>query len=287
MRQSSALWIYPEVKQQPSMSTNISALTFTLELRNTIYSYCKTPGNESLSRRSPSVDEIGHRTYFHLCQVNYQIRQEALLLQYQNFTHRVPLRDLAAYMETFLLPHKGHSLVGSTSFTFQTDRLFSRLNITTLIRVCKRHLNFTVRLDGFSSVRSNMPVRSDQFRTYYRASNIDAHFHKLIDSFRVLSTGLRHLTASQRRWSEYLDNAVEGIWIHDDSKGLNVDIVVKSEASEPWMDDFAKLNRWRWRNMCDHPHYKKEYDAWVHRTGAPWLCTESIFSVRVASSARA
>ena len=288
MRQSSALWIYPEVKQQLFRSTNTSALTFTAELRNTIYSYCKKIGHESFTRGSHSVHEIGYRTYFHLCQVNYQIRQEALPLQYQHFTHRVPLRYLAAYMETFLLPHKGHSLVGSTSFTFRCDETFPRVNIAPLIRVCKRHPEFAVKLSGISSVR---PV-NHLFRSYYyprtlskRALDLDTQFQELIKHSRVRSADLNSCTTSQRRWSKFLGKSVEELWIHSYSKELDVDMIVKYEASEPWMDDITQSNRRA--GIPAHCHrYKKEYKAWVYKNRFPGFLIQNVASVIRSDSTR-
>ena len=286
MRQRSALWIYPEVKQQLSSSTNSSTLTSGLELRNTIYSYCKKSGDENFTRQSPSVHKIGYRTYFHLCQVNYQIRQEALPLQYQNFTHRVPLKDLAAYMETFLLPHKGHSLVGSTSFTFQTDRNFPRVNIAPLIRVCKRYPKFAVSLSGISSVPFVYSFRSYHYpkTPSRRALDLDKQFQELIKNSRVRYADLNSSTISQRRWSKYLGNSVEELWIHSHSE-LNVDMIVKSEASEPWMDDLTKTNC-RSNTPAHWHHYKKEYKAWVYKNRFPGFLVQNMFSVKVSNNTR-
>ena len=288
MQQRSALRIYPEVKQQLSRSTSSSALTFALELRNTIYSYCKTPANESLSRRSPSVDEIGYRTYFHLCQVNHQIRQEARPLQYLNFTYRVPLKDLAANVDTFLVPHKGYSLVGSTSFTFRFDKTFPRVNIAPLIRVCKRHPDFAVRLSGISSVRPN-----HLFRLYHyprtlsrRALDLDTQFQELIKHSRVRSADLNSSTTSQRQWSKFLGKSVEELWIHSYNKELEVELIVKSEISEPWMDDVTQNNHRA--GIPAHRHrYKKEYKAWVYKNRFPGILIQNVFSVVVSDSIRA
>jgi len=232
------------------------------------------------------VHEIGYRTYFHLCQVNYQIRCEALPLQFQHFTHRVHLEDLTAYMETFLLPRKGHSLVGSTIFTFLSDGTLPRINIAPLIRVYKKQPDLAVRLSGFESVS---PARSHHpLKTYFskRASNIETQFQALINNSRVRSTDLNSSTASQRRWSKYFGNAVEEMWIRNHNFELNVDIIVKSEASEQWMDDLTNTNC-RTNTPAHWHHYKKEYKAWVYKNRFPGFWVQNMFSVKVSDSIRA
>ncbi|KAH7383986.1 hypothetical protein BKA66DRAFT_570171 [Pyrenochaeta sp. MPI-SDFR-AT-0127] len=221
------------VRRPKRLSGAFPLLKLPGELRNAIYSYCRTDSQEVLvhNRRGRRLhDRVGRaRLFYSLALAGRQIRKEFLPIYVQGFSHRVRYADVAAYMRAFPADQK---LIAGTITIDRTDAQKSTtpaVDFAPLIRLCRKHR-------GVKVVIAPIDERPDLFSRNAAPRTYRCEMQSLLDYCIEVPT-----TPEGVKWSHFFDKAVAELWISPvmvssfpRSYG-RFRMVVKSSYSEWWM----------------------------------------------------
>jgi hypothetical protein len=265
-----------------------SALILFVELRNTIYVYCEIPpGKETLTRRAPSKNGDGYRTYFHLCHVNSQICQEVLPLYYKDFYHHIPFADLNAYVDTFLVPYEDYNISGRLMLNIRkADESRPCVNIAPLLEFRSRNPYFDVEVCLLLEHRLSFPTEMLSIPEPFNLVKCLGQQASLDRTFRLLAIYPRARNVYDSvdvGWSNYYNSgAVQEIWITRTSPyHFKVTLIMRSESAEHWMRGPSDFNY----SPKVRAQYERDFKGWMERVRYPRGASHEKPTVRVADTA--
>jgi hypothetical protein len=250
--------------------------------------YCEIPpGEETLTRRAPSKNGDGYRTYFHLCHVNSQIRREVLPLYYKDFVHHIPFADLNAYVDTFLVPHEDYNISGRLMLNIRdADESRPCVNIAPLLEFCSRNPYFDVEVcllfeypSSFPTEMLSIPEPFDLVKYLVQQASLDRTFCLL-----AIHPRRRNVYDSVNvGWSNYYSSgAVQEIRItRTSSYQFKVTLIMKSESAEHWMRGLSDFNY----SPKVRAQYERDFNEWMERVRYHRGASHGKPTVKVADTA--